>query len=151
MSKYDFLYVAPTFSDASAFVASVIPKGSFLDQTQTQCGLSAVLWRREQCEWLFVCLQGPECCSDSSVSFHYVPADSMYMFEYFVYHLRPFGASSYLVVSTPSVRVLPAVVHFNHSSVYDARLKLTPAVATRNVPVVSSLRTAALRSSVFSS
>ncbi|XKL67662.1 hypothetical protein PGB90_003153 [Kerria lacca] len=35
--------------------------------------------------------QGMNCCSDNAITFHYVSPQDMYVYEYFLFHLRPYG------------------------------------------------------------
>lgn len=51
--------------------------------------------------------QGMECCSDNAISFHYVAPNAMYMMEFLIYHLRPFGIAYNPKIRTELLEIAP--------------------------------------------
>ena len=50
------------------------------------------------CYVCYLLSQGMGCCSDTAISFHYVNPNMMYVLEYLLYHLRPYGINTRITV-----------------------------------------------------
>ena len=51
-------------------------------------------WIKHNHDWFYILnfyprIEGPGCCSDSVISFHYISPNTMYVLDYFVYRVRP--------------------------------------------------------------
>ncbi|KAK4320648.1 hypothetical protein Pmani_008481 [Petrolisthes manimaculis] len=76
-------------------------------------------------DWIYYPAKvGLECCSDTAVSFHYVPPNKMYELEYFLYYLHPYGINhrdSFPPPLPPDTSSIPHQVIENYNTSFSAK------------------------------
>ncbi|KAI9559032.1 hypothetical protein GHT06_015821 [Daphnia sinensis] len=80
--------------------------------------------------------QGRNCCSDSTISFHYIDPNTMYMLDLFFYQIRPYG----LVDNRPAIPEPPPDVNLTAPRWY-APKKPTPPPPPTTIPTLTKSTT----------